>query len=175
MDNNVFIIGELRYMEMLCPVCGKMYFSHPTQDDMDDPDLFWDSHFCRMCGWRYDLSQFENPNSKNGRNSLSLNDYKSWYEGKIKTDPTWDYSKANCPAPIPQACPVCGKTEFADICTYDICDFCGWEDDLDERIHDENYESGANHRSLKAARESYQKKIHDNPNYKWFCKKPGAS
>ena len=27
-------------------------------------------------------------------------------------------------------CPVCGKTEFPKYLSHDICEFCGWQDDI---------------------------------------------
>jgi len=35
-------------------------------------------------------------------------------------------------------CPVCGKTEFPKYLSHEICEFCGWQDDiLDESDPDE--------------------------------------
>lgn len=36
-------------------------------------------------------------------------------------------------------CPVCGKTEFPKYLSHEICEFCGWQDDiLDENDPDAN-------------------------------------
>lgn len=48
-------------------------------------------------------------------------------------------------------CPICGQYEFPFWDSYDICDVCGWEDDL--YINDEGKEdTGANHMSPRVAR-----------------------
>jgi DNA segregation ATPase FtsK/SpoIIIE-like protein len=68
-------------------------------------------------------------------------------------------------------CPVCGQTVFAKKNGYDICEWCGWEDDLDyERWPDD--ESGANGCTVDCYRAKYAEKCRQNPNYKWsgsFC------
>lgn len=53
-------------------------------------------------------------------------------------------------------CPVCGKYEFPTKGSFDICEECGWEDDL---IQEENpdEEDCANHMSLNQARRAYEK------------------
>ena len=64
-------------------------------------------------------------------------------------------------------CPVCGKHRFTGYGSFDICKFCGWEaDDLMEDNPD--YSGGANDLSLNDYRKEYQKKIQENPNYKWI-------
>lgn len=49
-------------------------------------------------------------------------------------------------------CPVCGKSELQE---YDICDFCGWENDLIQ-LDDPNYAGGANSLSLNEARKKWK-------------------
>ena len=51
-------------------------------------------------------------------------------------------------------CPVCGKTEFEEYSSYDICPFCKWEDDGIQG-DDHNYAGGANHLSVNEARIEY--------------------
>lgn len=64
-------------------------------------------------------------------------------------------------------CPVCGKHRFTGYGSFDIYKFCGWEaDDLMEDNPD--YSGGANDLSLNDYRKEYQKKIQENPNYKWI-------
>ena len=66
--------------------------------------------------------------------------------------------------PIPHMCPVCGKTEFADECCYDICKYCGWEDDGTE---DDSPYLGANDLRFSEYKRRYNQYIKDNPNYRW--------
>ena len=51
-------------------------------------------------------------------------------------------------------CPVCGKYEFEEYCSYDICEVCGWEDDaVQEKYPD--LKGGANRMSLNEAKIAY--------------------
>ena len=53
-------------------------------------------------------------------------------------------------------CPVCGKFEFEERGSFDICENCGWEDDpIQEEDH--NYKGGANKMSVNEAEEAYKK------------------
>ena len=116
---------------------------------------------CRHCGWIYDLNQFENPDSHEGFNKLSLNKYKKEYEEKIKENPNYDYFEEHKPSPKPHKCPVCGEYEFEDEHSYDICPICGWEDD------DWFEGGGANDMSLDEAIENFKAKRKINPKYRW--------
>ena len=51
-------------------------------------------------------------------------------------------------------CPVCGKTEFAEYGSFDICPFCKWKDDLLQGDN-HNYAGGANCLSVNEARIEY--------------------
>ena len=53
-------------------------------------------------------------------------------------------------------CPVCGKFEFEERGSYDICKVCGWEDDQIQE-EDHNYKGGANKMSVNEAKEAYKK------------------
>lgn len=53
-------------------------------------------------------------------------------------------------------CPVCGRYEFPDIDSYDVCDVCGWEDDIVQE-DDPDYAGGANRMSLNQARAAWKK------------------
>ncbi len=48
-------------------------------------------------------------------------------------------------------CPVCGKYDFPEENTFDICEICGWEND-GVQAADHNYAGGANHLSVNEAR-----------------------
>ena len=48
-------------------------------------------------------------------------------------------------------CPVCGRYEFEEEGSFDICEVCGWEDDNYQERHPD-YVDGANHISLNQAR-----------------------
>ena len=54
----------------------------------------------------------------------------------------------------PHKCPVCGKYEFEQHASYDICPVCGWEDDDYQIIYPD--ETGANDVSLIEAREKWK-------------------
>ena len=51
-------------------------------------------------------------------------------------------------------CPICGKYEFEEENSYDICEVCGWEDDLYIN-EDGEYDTGANHVSYEEAKEAW--------------------
>ncbi|MBQ6381582.1 MAG: hypothetical protein IJJ41_08320 [Clostridia bacterium] len=58
-------------------------------------------------------------------------------------------------------CPVCGKYTFCAHNNYDICKYCGWE-------NEDYYDGGgANELSLEECRKRYQRAIADNPNFIW--------
>lgn len=58
-------------------------------------------------------------------------------------------------------CPVCGKYTFNKTADFDICKFCGWE-------NDDFYESGgANGLSLSEYKKRYDGYIQLNPKYIW--------
>lgn len=52
-------------------------------------------------------------------------------------------------------CPVCGKTEFPDWLSFEICQECGWEDDLMDPDDPEEF-TGANPYDLDEYREKYR-------------------
>ena len=52
-------------------------------------------------------------------------------------------------------CPVCGKYEFEEQGSFDICEICNWEDDPIQG-NDPNYKGGANKMSLNEAKEAYK-------------------
>ncbi len=58
-------------------------------------------------------------------------------------------------------CPVCGKYQFEEECDYDICKYCGWENDGDTRA------DGTNILSLEEYRKRYEMYLFLNPNYNW--------
>lgn len=51
-------------------------------------------------------------------------------------------------------CPVCGKYEFEKHLSFDICEECGWQDDLFDE-DDPDSISCANEMTLEEAREAY--------------------
>lgn len=155
-----------RFKEMPCPICDKFYFEDDDEEEKQEPG--YDGKldcFCLHCGRNYDLYQVEHPDVKNLSNEKSLNEYKKWYQDKIKEDPDYDYLISNH-VKIPHLCPVCGKYEFPDDNSFDICPFCGWQDDsIQEEKPD--YSGGANDLSLNDCRKNYESKIKEDPNYKW--------
>lgn len=147
---------------MFCPVCNKLYFSK-------DKDPIVENHLdqqCHICGWKYDLEQTENPDLKNGTNKLSLNEYRNWYQSQLKKNPSFNYTDDRY-KPKPHKCPVCGKYEFGEESSFDICPFCGWEDDGVMEEYPNQFDGCANDLCLNLFKERYQKEIKKNPNYKF--------
>lgn len=54
----------------------------------------------------------------------------------------------------PHKCPICGKYEFDVRGSYEICPYCGWEDDTWDDSDDE--ESGANAATIGEYKELYK-------------------
>lgn len=52
-------------------------------------------------------------------------------------------------------CPVCGRTVFREYDSYEICPFCGWEDNAFQEAHP--YTGGGPNASLHSCRRSYRK------------------
>lgn len=155
------------FVEMICPVCGEYYFVDDTIAEKEEPDYEGkERDQCSECGWIYDLEQFKDPNLSNKSNKLSLNAYKKEYKKIKEKDPNYNYLQANY-VPTPHMCPVCGKYEFVDHNSFDICEFCGWEDD-DVQLSNPDFGGGANDLSLNQYKEKYHQLIKENPNYKRF-------
>ena len=55
----------------------------------------------------------------------------------------------------PYLCPVCGKYTFEEADSFDICEVCGWEDDLIQLENPDDY-IGANEMSLNNYRKAYE-------------------
>ena len=149
---------SIEYEPMYCPVCGNFYFSE--LQDGDDPENFQ----CLSCGWKYNLHQIAAPDEADEKNGKSLNEFKEWYDNKLAENPDYNYLEETIPDPAPHICPVCGKYQFKDIDSYDICPVCGWEDDGAE---DHPHDAGANGLSFSDYQKSYHQKLRDDPNYHW--------
>ena len=157
------VIPQVEPMD--CPVCKKFRFSPLTWDDIYCGIKPGDSN-CMICGWHYDPSQHNDPDLKNGANPLSLNEYKNWYANKLKENPDYDYFEemTDNHIPTPHKCPVCGKYEFPDDCFFDICPYCGWEDDGTD---DDTPDIGANDLRFSEYKARYDRYIQNNPHYRW--------
>lgn len=156
---------------IICPVCDSVYFSGPSKADYDNElnDYLTGKVICHYCGWIYELEQLEKPDTYVGFNKKTLNEYKKWYEEKIKENPDYDYLEDNLPEPIPYICPICGKYEFETHGYCEICPYCGWEDD-EFQEEEPNDPRGANRISLNEYKKQYEEKIKQNPNYVWKSK-----
>lgn len=151
----------------ICPVCGKFEFEPLTWDDIYC-GVTPSKTFCMNCGWHYSPEQVQSPDATNGVNAMSLNEYRTWYAEKVAVDPDFNYFKEMTDNYVatPHKCPVCGKYDFTDYSSYDICPFCGWEDD-GTQFDDPDYRGGANELSLNQYRKSYHEKIMQDPAYRW--------
>ncbi len=162
-------IKNFRPME--CPVCHQYYFADDTDLEKQDSNYRGKQNdYCMHCGWKYDLYQFEHPEVENMTNKLSLIEYKKWFHDKIIEDKNYDFTDDNYKM-TPHLCPVCGKFKFKDINSYEICPYCGWEDDELMENEPDQWAGCSNPLSLNDYRIEYQKKINEIPNYKWKNKK----
>lgn len=146
------------FKPMECPICHKYYFTENTNLE--------ETNYCRHCGWKYDLLQYEYPEVGHLTNELSLNEYKKWYKKKLAKNPNYDYTNETRNYG-PHNCPVCGKYKFQNFGSFDICPYCGWEDDPLMEDEPDKWASCANPLCLNDYRKEYQKLIKENPNYKW--------
>lgn len=153
---------------MDCPVCKKMKFE----------PLSWDAIFCDVtpgdvhcvfCGWKYDIKQTESPNLKKQTNEMSLNEYRKWYDEKISVNPDYIFFEEETDkyVPTPHMCPVCEKYEFKDESSYDICPYCGWEDDGLMEAEPDLWAGCANDLCLNDFRKRYDELVTKNPKYKY--------
>jgi hypothetical protein len=107
-----------------------------------------------------------NPNLRDGFNDMSVNEYKEWFENKVKENPEYDYFEEHIPDPKPHKCPVFGEYVFADELSSDICPAYGWEDIGYEEEPDEKpseYMMSFNERLL-----CFKEQRKKNPKYKWI-------
>lgn len=155
------------FKPMLCPVCGQYEFVDDTELEKAVPDYAgYQGDQCSHCGWIYDLAQTEDPNRKDGNNTLSLNEYIVWYQQKVAEDPKYDYSDSLY-EPTPHICPVCKKHRFSDSFSYEICPFCGWIDDGVMEAEPDKWAGNANDLCLNDYKARYEKLIQNNPTYKY--------
>lgn len=154
---------------MLCPICGKFYFTEPSDIYPDQLEKATDAIQCRKCGWFYDLEQLADPNLKNKSNDMSLNEYKEWYKKKIKENPKWEYYLDFVGDPEPHLCPVCGEYEFKDSLSYDICPVCGWEDNGME--DDPDYQTHPTQMSFNQHKKWFEEQRKKNPKFELYPQK----
>lgn len=146
---------ENNYKPMLCPVCEDFYFS-----ELQDGDE-WCEFYCSRCGWWYDTKQHENPSLKNGKNELSLNEYRKMFRQKIEDNPEYDYTDETYVA-SPHMCPVCDKYKFPDVSSFDVCPYCGWTDDSLMEKEPDQWAGCANDLCLNDYKKRYKKLRNDN-------------
>ena len=156
------MVDMKKYKEMDCPVCGEFYFSELTDDEIEGHDFIR----CSVCGWINDSNQTQNPDSLDGANELSLNDYKKEYEKKKEEDPNYNYLTSSYVAE-PHECPVCRKFKFAERGSFAVCPVCGWEDD--ELMEDEpdNWAGCSNDLCLNDFRDRYKSLCEKKKDYKY--------
>ncbi len=52
-------------------------------------------------------------------------------------------------------CPICGKYEFETYNSLDMCDYCGWTDDIIQ-VKNHDYKGGGNEMSFNEAVKAYK-------------------
>lgn len=156
------MIDMKKYKEMNCPVCGKFYFSKLNDDEIE----FYDFIQCKVCGWINDQDQTNHPDLNDGNNKLSLNDYKKAYEKKIEENPDYSYLESDYIAES-HKCPVCGKYTFKERSSFDICLYCGWEDDELMEFEPDKWAGCSNDLCLNDFRKRYNQFLKIKADYKF--------
>lgn len=64
-------------------------------------------------------------------------------------------------------CPICHKYTFEDANCYDICPYCGWEDDISDDNQRDIDVGGPNDLCITDLRKRYEGFLKENPKYKW--------
>lgn len=158
-----------RFKAMDCPICGEFHFSGPnkslSKEGLEEELANYErgAYYCFHCGWIYDLFQAENPDSHDGHNIMSLNEYREWFKAKTAENANYDWWEENKPAPTPHKCPVCGEYEFEDESCNDICPVCGWQDDGMEEIDPDAWSACG--KTFNEAVADFKAKRAANPNY----------
>lgn len=150
--------------KILCPVCGKYYFEKLTAEEIED-GITQEDDFCTVCGWNYDEKQMNDFDLKTNLNEKSINEYKKWFENQITVNPNYNFLDANKPQPQHHLCPICEKHEFKNIFSFEICPFCGWEDD-GTTPDDADY-IGSNGMTISEYKKKYEICLKADPKYKW--------
>lgn len=159
-------MGRNKLKKHLCPICGEYYFVELSQEEIEAGEKMKDD-FCTVCGWHYVEEQEKNHTLVTEINKMSFDDYKKWYNNKIKENPNYNYLEENSPADEPHMCPICGKYEFHDELSYDICPYCGWEDNGFDDINHRDEPFNIYGKTFNQYKKEYEKMIRDDPNYKW--------
>lgn len=157
---------ENKFIEMLCPVCGKYEFADDAIAETDCLEQMNNDDWCPTCGWIYDLNQINDTSLKNGKNEMSLSEYRKWYKKKLEENPNYDYSEENFP-PIPHKCPICGKHEFSDDNSFEVCPECGWVDDALMAESPKEWAGGSNDLCFADYKTRYDELIRNNPKYSY--------
>ena len=144
-----------KFVEMLCPVCGKYLFTDDSEEEKEESNEVTEQDYCTECGWVYDLDQTNNPDLQGGNNEMSLNEYRVWYARKIKENPQYVFLEEQNPK-VPHVCPVCGKHMFSSEGSWEICPVCGWVDDPLMEEEPEKWAGNANDLCLNDYRKRYE-------------------
>lgn len=147
---------------MDCPVCDKFYFSPLSKEEEE----MFDYVQCSSCGWICDVDQVNNPDMKNGLNALSLNEYREQYAKKIAENPNYDYQEETY-VTQPHLCPICKKHKFTDRASFEICPFCGWQDDEIMELEPNEWAGCANDLCMNDFKKRYEKLLELNKQYEY--------
>lgn len=137
----------------------RVLFSTLTKEDIEDGDTGL-GRFCHVCGWKYDLNQYEKP-FIDGINGESISQLENEFRKHRREKPDYNFLIQH-KNPHIYICPVCLKHYFSDIGSHEICPICKWQDDLYQEDNPES-DGGANHVSLVEARENYSKEGISDP------------